>query len=98
MYYPEYIENCDSLKHYSRIASELTVDDDLVLKSNRIVIPAELQNHVISLAHLGHLGIVKTKGLLRTKVYFPNLDKLVENYLAKCVACKSVITKQQRPP
>ena len=36
------------------------------------------------------LGIVKTKWLLRTKVYFPKLDELVEKLLAKCLACKLV--------
>ena len=36
------------------------------------------------------MGIVKTKGLLTTKVYFPELDELVEKLIAKCVACRVV--------
>ena len=47
----KYIENCDTFKHFLKTDSELTVDDDLVLKSNRIVIPSDLQNYVIPLAH-----------------------------------------------
>jgi len=38
----------------------------------RIVIPTALK--VIQLAHEGHQGIVKTKALLRSKVWFPNID------------------------
>ena len=46
-----YTENRNTFKHFLKTDSELTVDDDLVLKSNRIVIPSELQNHVVPLAH-----------------------------------------------
>ena len=47
----ENIENRNNFKHYLKTDSELTIDDDLVLKSNRIVIPSDLQNHFIPLAH-----------------------------------------------
>ena len=56
-----YIENDNNFKSFLKIDSELAVDDDLVLKSNRIVIPSDLQNHVIQLTNKVHLGIVKTK-------------------------------------
>ena len=36
----------------------------------RIVIPPSLQNHAVQLAHEGHQGIVKTKQLLRQKVWY----------------------------
>ena len=86
-----YTENRNTLKHLLKTDSELTVDDNLALKSSRIVIPSDLQNHVIPLAHQGYLGIIKTKGLHRTKGYFPKLDnELVEKLLAKCVTCKVV--------
>ena len=41
------------------------------------------------------MGIFKTKGLLRTKVYFPKLYALVEKTLVKCVACQMVRKKDQ---
>ena len=46
----KYIENrntSDILKTYA----DLILDDDLVLRSNRIAIPSDLQNHVVTLAH-----------------------------------------------
>ena len=80
----EYIENCNNFKEFLKTDSELGADDDLALKSNRMIISKYLQNHyVIPLAHYEHLEFVKTKGLLRTKVYFPKLDELVETLLAK---------------
>ena len=46
-----YIENRNTFKHFLKNDSELTVDDVLVLKLNRTVIPSDLQNHVVPLAH-----------------------------------------------
>ena len=39
----------------------MAVDDDLVLKSNQIVIPSDFQNHAIPLGHYAYLVIIKTK-------------------------------------
>ena len=42
------------------------------------MIPATLQERIVDIAHEGHLGIVKTKALLRDTVWFPCMDKMVE--------------------
>ena len=52
-----YTENRKTFKHFLKTDSKLTIDDDLVLKTNRVVIPSEIQvihvqiNHFIPLAH-----------------------------------------------
>ena len=76
---------------------ELRVDDDLVLKSNRIVIPTDLQNHVVPLVHQKYLGILKIKELLKTKVFFLKLDELLEKPLTQCEASQIVRKKHQHP-
>ena len=90
MTFLEYIEDCNSFQHFLITDSELAVDDDLILKCSCIVISSDLYNHVIPLAHNGHLGIAKTIWLLRIKVYFPKLHELIEKFLAKCRVCKKV--------
>ncbi|XP_073520082.1 uncharacterized protein [Phyllobates terribilis] len=50
-------------------------DSNLLLRNNRLVIPQKLQSRVLDLAHEAHQGVVKTKQLLREKVWFPGLDK-----------------------
>ena len=47
----EDIENRNTFKYILKTDSELTVDADLLLKSNRIVIPSAPQYHVIPLVH-----------------------------------------------
>jgi transposase InsO family protein len=73
---------------YRLVRDELTVTNDgLLLRDNRILIPASLQNHVVKIAHGGHLGVVKTKQLLRQHVWFSGLEGLVDRAVRSCQEC-----------
>ena len=68
---------------------------DLVLRENWIVLPFIYQNLAVNLAHAGHLGLTKTKALLRSKVFFPNMEKIT-TVLGLCTFCKSVTPSHDR--
>ena len=81
------------------IRDELTVtSDNIILRNDNIVIPDTLQDRVIALAHVGHQGISKTKALLRTKVWFPGLDRKTEHAIRGCIPCQATIPHHQREP
>lgn len=61
-----------------------------MLRGNKIVIPTELRKQVLSSAHEGHPGIVAMKGRLRTKVWWPKIDKDAENMVKSCKSCTLV--------
>ena len=42
-----------------------------------------------TLAHEGHQGIVKTRQLLREKIWFPKIDQQAESLLSSCLACQA---------
>ena len=81
--------NVDLVQPFKSIKDELTINsENVVLRGHRIVIPSALQQRAVDLAHDSHQGLVKTKALLREKVWFPGIDKIaqttVENvYLVK---------------
>ena len=79
------------LRFYEKIKNELTVNTErnIILKGNRIVVPKPYQNIVVKLAHQGHIGIQKTKALLRSKVFFVGMDKLVEKEITNCLPCQA---------
>ena len=52
------------LSCYAQVKDKLTCTDTVLLKSDRLVVPAVLQERIVDIAHEGHLGIVKTKALL----------------------------------
>ena len=68
----------------------------LICRFNQIVIPPSLQNTVIKAAHsLGHLGMTKTKQMLREKYWFPDMNKMTERVVENCYECQ-LTTKQHR--
>ena len=83
---------------YKALAEELWVFGQLVLRGNRIVMPASLQKHTIKLAHEGHQGIVRTKANLRQKVWWPNMDKQTEQFIRACHPCQLVGRRSKAEP
>ena len=74
---------------YSRVFSELCVNDEgVVLCGHRIVLPTSLRLPALRIAHEGHQGVSKTKALVRTKIWFPGIDNLVEELMADCLQCE----------
>ena len=85
------------VQDYKSIRNELSVYDGIVLRGTRIVIPAELQSKVVDLAHVGHQGIVKTKRLLREKIWFPTIDSLAEKRVRSCLAYQATTSAPITP-
>ena len=87
----------DVVKPFKKIKDELTVTSNgLILRGSRIVIPESLQQRAIDLAHETHPGLSKTKALLREKIWFPNIDKIVKCTVDRCIPCQAV-GKQTTP-
>ena len=83
---------------YDSIFTELAVVGGLVVRGARIVVPKSLRDKVVKLAHEGHQGITKTKEYLRTRVWFPGLDRMVEAHIQHCHPCQVVTVSQEREP
>ena len=47
------------VKRYVHVAAELTVQNDLLLMGNRIVIPVSLQPEMLDKLHIAHQGMHK---------------------------------------
>ena len=86
------------LSRYEQVKEHLTCSDTVLLKSDRLVVPAVLQKRIIDIAHEGHLDIVMTKALQREKVWFPCMDKMVETKIKACLPCQVVTPIYTREP
>lgn len=74
---------------------ELHEELGMVMWGHRVVIPSSCRKEVLNLLHTSHLGIVKTKQLARSYVWWPNIDNDIENLIKSCVAC---LKTQPDPP
>lgn len=87
-------EKCE--KRYIAISPELCTNGNIILRGSRLVIPSKLRPRVLSLAHEGHLGIVMTKQNLRTRVWWPGMEKDAEKFCKTCHGCQLV--SKSNPP
>lgn len=76
---------------------ELTYTGQVVLRGTGIVDSGKLRKRVLELAHEEHQGIAKTKERLRTKVWWPSIDKNAERKCRECFDCQ-LVSKQASPP
>ncbi|CAB3985042.1 Transposon Tf2-9 poly, partial [Paramuricea clavata] len=84
-------------KAYKLIAHELCItDQDILLRGDRIVLPNKLRQQTISLAHEDHTGMVRCKQRLRSKLWWPEMDKQVEERIRCCHPCQ-LVSKSPRP-
>ena len=72
----------------------------VIMRDTKLVMPSSLQQQTLDLAHegQGHQGITKTKALLRSKVWFPNIDRMIEEKVSKCIACAANDNRQKNEP
>ena len=83
-------------KHFGHFGKELTIEDGLILKGTRIVVPSQKQGEILKLIHEGHLGLTKCK--LRTKktVYWPGLNDQLEKLLVNCQLCLKYLQSKHK--
>ena len=76
--------------------NDLSIANGILLFQNRIVIPASLREKVLQLAHESHQGVVKTKALLREKVWWPGIIVEIEELIKHCHTCEVTTTSKSQ--
>ena len=59
----------------------------LLMKSNRLVIPVSMRLDVLDKLHEGHQGITKCRERAKTSVWWPGLRKQLEELVNNCSTC-----------
>ena len=75
------------IQSYWTFREELTIEDGIILKGTRIVIPAKKQETVLKLVHQRHFGPNKWKLHAKETVYWPGLNNQCEKLFLNCELC-----------
>ena len=72
-----------ALRMYHWVATEISVQDGLLMRGSRIVIPASLRLDMLDRIHTGHLGITKCWERAKQSVWWPGLSRQLEELVPK---------------
>ena len=72
-----------------RVQAQLRVEDGILTKSGRPIVPAPLRSFVTSHIHdVGHWGTEKTYALLKKRFYWPGMFSFTGNFVNSCKTCQ----------
>ena len=69
-----------SVREYWNVRDELSVIDDIIFKSDRIVIPT-------AVIHQGHMGVERSKRRANDVLYWPGINSQINDMVSKCTVC-----------
>ncbi|XP_046592854.1 uncharacterized protein K02A2.6-like [Neodiprion lecontei] len=75
-------------KPYHTYHPELFESDGLVFKNNCVVVPSRMRKEVLSKLHYNHMGIEKTKSRARDIVFWPGMNKQIQDTIMDCAVCQ----------
>jgi hypothetical protein len=87
-----------SIKEYFAHRDDLTVENGVILKGQKILVPKSLRSEYISQAHKGHIGVEATKRRARDIMFWPEMSKEIEQIVSNCSVCNSMKKHQQKEP
>ena len=77
------------LSPYTRRKDELTIQNGCLLWASRIIVPPKLRSRLLAELHSTHAGSTRMKELARSYIWWPNLDKDLEQLSGSCPDCLS---------
>ena len=87
----------DPVMPYWNMRDELSTYNGIVFKGERIIIPESLRAEILEILHVTFWN-VRTKQRARDMIYWPGLNKQIEDITSKCAACLESRSKQQKEP
>lgn len=97
--WPPHKHLANSLTHnFWNYKNELSVEDGLIYKGDRLVIPERECKEFLTDLHVGHLGEEKTLLRARQLVFWPNMTEDIRATVRACTTCQTTRPSQQKEP
>ena len=77
----------NEIQKYWTFCEELTIEDGLILKGMRIVIPDKKREEILKQIHEGHLGLNKCQMRAKETVYWLGINEQLEQLILNCQLC-----------
>ncbi len=87
-----------SLAEYFNFRDELSIQNGLIFKGERLVIPYGVRSHMKARIHASQIGVQGCLRRARDSVYWPGMTKELTEYILRCPTCNAYQQGQQKEP
>ncbi|MCG8076812.1 MAG: DDE-type integrase/transposase/recombinase, partial [Candidatus Thiodiazotropha taylori] len=86
--WPDLRAECDpEIQDFWNHRDELSFEDDLIFRGQKLLIPPALRQEMISKVHTGHLGVSKTLERAKDNLFWPGMSKDITKHVLQCATC-----------
>ena len=79
---------------YYNFRDELSVQDGLIFKGERLVVPVTMRPELRKALHMAHMGVESCLRRAREAIYWPGMNADMKHYISSCDICRTYDTKQ----
>ncbi|XP_055590889.1 uncharacterized protein K02A2.6-like [Uranotaenia lowii] len=88
----------DSSKIYFKYRDELSHQDGIIFRCDRILVPHSLRSKLIQSCHVSHNGMEATIKLARANLFWPGMTAQIRDVVKECSICAKFAASQANPP
>ena len=77
---------------------ELTVQDEILFRGSRVIVPAAMRAEMLKKIHSSHIGIEGCLRRAREILYWPGMTAAIRDYVSACGTCNTFRMEQPKEP
>ena len=85
--WPAKQEVAGAVQPYYSVSAEISIANGLLLRGNRIIIPASMRLSMLDKVHTGHQGVTKCRERARQSIWWPGLSRQLDELVKNCPEC-----------
>lgn len=79
----------EKMKRYATFRDELTFENGLLFKANRVIVPSSERERVLRDLHIGHPGITNMSSRARQGSFWIGQSADIKNHVERCTICQA---------
>ncbi|XP_058811065.1 uncharacterized protein K02A2.6-like [Topomyia yanbarensis] len=88
----------DGVKIYFSCRDELSTQNGIIFRNDRILVPHNLRRKLIDSCHISHNGIESALKLARANLFWPGMTSQITDVVKECPICAKYSASQPNPP
>ena len=96
--WPEKHDTPASLKPYQSFQGEMTVQNGLIYRGMRVIVPKVMQAEMLKKIHASHQGIDASLRRAKDVIFWPGMTAQIKDMIAQCGACNTYQDHQSKEP